>query len=349
MTWLLYGAYGYTGQLVAEVAAARGERPVLAGRDPARLAAMATGFGWEHRAFDLADPAAAAAALSGFDAVAHCAGPFSATAAPMVDACLEAGTHYLDITGEIDVFEAVLARHADAVAAGVALLPGSGFDVVPSDCLAATLARARPDAIRLDLAFKMGGGLSPGTAKTAVEALGLTARARVGGAIVAVPAERRHRPVPFADGTATATAVSWGDVSTAFHSTGIPDITVYTVLPPGVSAIAAVAAAAGTSNVGRAPIQAALRRVVSRLPGPSPRARAKSVGQLWGSATDADGRAVTGTLTTPNGYALTADAVVRIAGRLAAGAVPPGAHTPSAAFGPDFAAELDGVTVGPVG
>src|SRR5580658_4360503 len=172
MTWMIYGAYGYTGRLVAALATERGELPVLAGRDKRRLRDLGELFELEHRAFDLSDPAAVRRGLEGIDAVAHCAGPFSSTSSPMVDACLDTSTHYLDITGEIDVFETVLARGDEARAAGIALLPGSGFDVVPSDCLAAMLARALPEANRLELAIKMGGGISPGTAKTAMESLG---------------------------------------------------------------------------------------------------------------------------------------------------------------------------------
>ena len=130
------------GQLVAQRAIERGQRPLLAGRDAEKVAKVATPLGLPHRVFDLRDGAGVAEALGDVDAVAHCAGPFSATSAPMVDGCLRTGTHYLDVTGEVDVFESVFARHDEARRAGVVLLPGSGFDVVPTDCLAALVAAA---------------------------------------------------------------------------------------------------------------------------------------------------------------------------------------------------------------
>lgn len=348
MTWLVYGAYGYTGRLVAEAAVRRGQRPVLAGRDPGRLAAVARSLGLDHRVVDLSGPDALASALTGVDVVAHCAGPFSATARPMVDACLAAGAHYLDITGEIDVLEAVLDRGAEAEAAGIALLPGSGFDVVPSDCLAARVAAALPGAVTLELAFRAGGGVSPGTAKSAMESLGAAARARVGGRITEVPADRRRRVVPFPDGEVAATAVSWGDVATASRSTGIGDVVVYTVLPPAVSLVAAAAAALGPRTES-ARAQRLLKQAAGRLPGPSRRARHRSEAWLWAQVTDAAGTTVSGTMRTPNPYDLTAEAVVAVVARLEAGAVAPGAHTPSQAHGADFAAGLDGVRVDPVG
>jgi short subunit dehydrogenase-like uncharacterized protein len=344
MTWMIYGAYGYTGRLVAALATERGELPVLAGRDERRLRDLGELFELEHRAFDLSDPAAVRSGLGGIDAVAHCAGPFSATAEPMVDACLATQTHYLDITGEIDVFEAVLARADEAREAGITLLPGSGFDVVPSDCLAAMLGRALPEATRLELAIKMGGGVSPGTAKTAMESLGQAGRARIGGVIGPVPADRRRRRVTFADGNATVFAIAWGDVSTAYHSTGIGDIVVYAALPAAVGAIAGVAQMAGPAA--RSPlVRGTFKRLVSRLPGPSAKARSEGRGQLWGQVSDRNGMRVQGTITTLNGYDLTADSVVRIAQLLSAGKVEPGALTPAQAFGPDFVRELDGTEV----
>ncbi|HYG63173.1 MAG TPA: saccharopine dehydrogenase NADP-binding domain-containing protein, partial [Thermoanaerobaculia bacterium] len=162
--WMIYGVTGYTGELAAREAVRRGQRPVLAGRDPEKVGAIARELGLESRAFSLDDPQALAAGLAGLSAVLHCAGPFVRTSAPMVHACLAAGVHYLDITGEIPVFEEVLSRGEEARRANVALLPGVGFDVVPSDCLAARLAAALPDATDLTLAFYNDRGtLSRGT------------------------------------------------------------------------------------------------------------------------------------------------------------------------------------------
>ncbi len=348
MSWMVYGAYGYTGRLVAALATERGELPVLAGRDERRLRALGERFELEHRTVDLSDPSALRAALEGFDVVAHCAGPFSATSEPMVDACLATKTHYLDITGEIDVFESVLARHDEARAAEVVLLPGAGFDVVPSDCLAAMLARALPDAVRLELAIRASGGVSPGTAKTAMESLGTAGRARVGGVIGPIPPDRRRREVEFADGKANAHAIAWGDVATAYHSTGIGDIVVYAALPPAIAPMMALAQVGGAATRTRV-VQGLLKRVVGRLPGPSAETRGKTQGQLWGEVTDAAGRSVSGTLTTLDPYDLTADSVVRIARRLSAGTVAPGAYTPSQALGADFVRELDGAKVHYIG
>jgi len=341
---MIYGANGYTGRLVTELAVRRGHRPVLAGRNEGELAALAAAMGLQHRAFSLTHPDKVTAGLAGIDLVAHCAGPFSATSRPVVDACIATATHYLDITGEIDVLEAVLARRGEAQAASVVLLPGSGFDVVPTDCLAAMVVEKLPDTTSLDIAFRVGGGLSPGTARTAVQGLGQGGRARLGGRITGVPSGWRRRTADFASGPATVTSIPWGDVSTAFHSTGVPEIVTFTQLPGGGSASALQRLAAPAARIPgvRRLLGAAVHR---RATGPDEARRGRSRSQVWVEARSVDGRVVTGSLTGPNAYSLTADSVVRIVERVLAGAVPAGAHTPSQAHGTRFVLELDDVTL----
>ncbi|WP_377268838.1 saccharopine dehydrogenase family protein [Peterkaempfera sp. SMS 1(5)a] len=344
-TWMLYGANGYTGTLIARLAVERGLRPILAGRSAAQVTALAERLGLEHRVVDLADTGALHTALAGVDAVVHCAGPFSATAAPMVDACLATRTHYLDITGEIDVFEWIHARGAEAREAGVVLLPGAGFDVVPTDCLAALVAAEVPDADHLDLAFTVGGTLSPGTAKTALEGIALGGRARVGGRIVAVPAGWRTLRADFPSGPRTVGSLPWGDIATAYHSTGIPGITTYTVLPPG-SRLQTLAA----PLLRRPAVRRAAGRLVDRLvPGPGEERRARSRAEAWARATSPSGGSATATLSCPDPYDLTADSALHAVARVLAGDAEPGAHTPSSAFGARYVADLAGVTLtGPV-
>ena len=188
--FMLYGATGYTGRLIARAAKTAGMAPMLAGRNPDRLARVARELGLPSRTISLSDASALRQALSEVTVVLLAAGPFSRTSAPVLDACLATGTHYLDITGEIDVFEAAAARDAAARAAGVMVLPGVGFDVVPSDCLAAHLHERLPDATELSLAIDAMSTMSRGTQKTALEGVsGGVQQVRRGGRIttLAVP------------------------------------------------------------------------------------------------------------------------------------------------------------------
>ena len=174
--WMIYGANGYTGELIAREAVNQGLKPILAGRSADKLIPLAEELGLESRAFSLDDVGHLTGELEGMDLVLHCAGPFSATAPPMIKACIASGTHYLDITGEIGVFEHAFTQHWMANEAGVVVCPGVGFDVIPTDCIAAYLIEALPDATHLALGFDSRSGMSPGTAKSSIEGLAAAAR-----------------------------------------------------------------------------------------------------------------------------------------------------------------------------
>lgn len=344
MDWLIYGANGYTGKMMAAEAVRRGLRPVLAGRNSASIEPLAKKHGLPVRAFGLDDPALLHKALDGIGLVLHCAGPFSATCAPMLDACLAAGAHYLDITGEIDVFAHCHEQHGRAKLAGTVVLPGSGFDVVPTDCLAAQLKRELPSADSLVLAFEAGGGPSPGTAKTSVEGLGKGGRARIDGKLTTVPLAWKTRTFDKDGQARSAMTIPWGDVCTAFFSTGIPNIEVYMGVPPSTVSRLRRLRWLGPL-LGTRPVQALLKsQVAKKVPGPSEDRRANSDCTIWGEVRDAQGREAKGRLRTPNGYELTVTAALGIVERLLTGAPPDGGYyTPSQLMGADYVLSLPGV------
>ena len=339
--WLLYGANGYTGQLIAEEARRRGLRPVLAGRREAPVRALAERLDCPWRVFRLDDPLALDAALREFRTVVLAAGPFSATSAPVVDACLRTGASYLDITGEIDVFERTLSLGDQARQRASVLLPGVGFDVVPSDCLAASLAAALPHATTLDLAIaSLGSRSSHGTLLTMLEGMPRGSARREAGIIRREPLLTRSRSVRFHDGVRDTVAIPWGDVSTAYHSTGIPNIVVWMAVAASARRWAPLVRHV-LPVLGWPGVQRVVQRLASRgAAGPDAHTRARARSELWGQVTNAAGQRVEGTLSTPNGYVLTARTAVECAERVAAGALAPGAYTPATAFGPAFITEF---------
>jgi short subunit dehydrogenase-like uncharacterized protein len=341
--FLIYGANGYTGSLIARAAVAAGLRPVLAGRNAAALAALARELQLEQRVFVLDDPLAVDAGLRGMSAVLHCAGPFAHTFKPMADACLRGSVHYLDITGEVAVFEALAARAAEAKAAGVLLLPGAGFDVVPSDCLAAHVKRRLPSARRLTLAISSLTGVSRGTATTIVESIGRGGLVRKGGVLTRVPAAWKTRPIDFGDGPIKAITIPWGDVSTAYYSTQIPDIEVYMTAPWRTRVAARASRFLGGVLASRWVQGFLKRRIQAGPPGPSDAERAQGTSVLWGEATDEAGNRVATLLRGPDGYTFTARAALAVVRRVLAGEAPAGFQTPARAFGPDLVLELEGV------
>ncbi len=348
--WLLYGATGYTGQLIARTAVAQGLRPIVAGRNPLKVRTLAAELDLEHRTSTLDDAAALAALLADVPLVLHCAGPFVHTYRPMAEACLRTRTHYLDITGEIPVFEALAARDAAARAAGVMVLPGVGFDVVPSDCLAAHLRRRLPSATRLVLAFHgRGSRPSRGTARSALEHAPRGGLIRRGGAFVRVPLAWKTRRIDFGDGPVTAVTIPWGDVSTAYHSTGIPDIEVYAALPPHFRRL--IVAGRYVSWLLRfRVVRGAIRQIIARQPpGPSDTQRAQGLSLLWAEAEDGTGRRVESRLRGPEGYTFTALAALAVVRRVLSGDAPAGFQTPSRAYGADFVLGVAGVRRNDVG
>ena len=340
--WMVYGANGYTGELIVDEAVRRGLRPVLAGRSAEKLQPIAKRHGLEVRAFGLEDPAAVARGFAGMGAVLHCAGPFFQTSWAVVDGCLAARAHYLDITGEIPVFEICARRDAEAKEAGIVVLPGTGFDVVPSDCLAASLKAALPTATSLELAFGGGAGLSRGTAKTMVAGLGMGGAVRRGGKIVRVPLAYAVKTIPFRDQPRVAVTIPWGDIATAWRSTRIPDITVYVVAPPAQLRQMKISRWLGPLLRKEWVQRILTNRIERTMTGPSAKRRDAAQMQLWGRVADDAGAAVEGTLVTPEGYSLTATTAVECVVRLLAGGVTPGYQTPSLAFGAGFVTTFAG-------
>ncbi len=344
---MIYGANGYTGRLAARVAKARGFAPILAGRNAEHIEVFARELGFEARIFDLADPEVVARNLNGVAVVLHCAGPFSATSRPMLAGCLRAKTHYLDITGEIAVFEDIFSRADEIKRGGIVAIPGVGFDVVPTDCLAAMLKRALPSATHLKLAFRARHGkLSPGTAKTVIEGLPEGGKIRKEGKIVSVPSAYKVEIIRFtADEPSTAVTIPWGDVSTAFHSTGIPNIEVFVAASQNQIASMKVAGLLRWVFALR-PVQAFLKtRADSTVRGPSDEERARDEMLLFGEVSDDGGNKVARRLRTAEGYTFTAESGVIAASKMLAGKLAPGAYTPSLAFGADYVLQFEGSRV----
>ena len=340
--WLLYGAYGFTGELVAREAVERGLEPVLAGRNREKTDGLARELGLEARVFGLEREEEIRSGLAGMDAVLHCAGPFSQTWRPMAAACVAEDVDYLDITGEIEVLEGIRRLEESARRAGVHLIPAVGFDVVPTDCAAALAVEALPGASELDLAFHSSGGPSRGTARTALERMDGKSAVRRDGRIRRISLGSVRRTIPFSDRPRDGVAIPWGDVSTAWYSTNIPDIRVFAVLSPKVVRVSRVLGLLmkipGMSGLAR-------RLVDARITGPDEEELLQGTSRIWAEARTEDGGSAVVELVTPNGYTLTATAAVEAVARVASGRVSrsPGVHTPSQAFGADFVLGLEGV------
>lgn len=343
--FLIYGSYGYTGQLIVDLAVKEGLHPILAGRNERKLRAQAGKFNLEYRAFSLDETPKLDSALREVDAVLHCAGPFVRTFRQMAEACLRTKKHYVDISGEIPGFEALAALDNAAKQAGIMLMPGGGFDIVPSDCLAAHVKQRLPSATHFRLFMRgVGAGVSRGTAKSAIENMRRQGMIRRDGKLVQVPPAWNVLERDFGGGPVKVVSVGWGDVSTAYHSTGIPNIETYFAFPRTAINFLYDMRVLGPLMYNR-PVKNILKLLINLIlpPGPNEERRKKRFATMIGEATDDQGNRVVSKLQTPEGYTCTALTTVEIMKRILDGEFKTGFQTPSRVYGSDFIMQFDGV------
>jgi short subunit dehydrogenase-like uncharacterized protein len=330
---LVYGAYGYTGERVARRAVERGLSPVLAGRDSERVVRLARELGCEWRAFPLSDPDALRKGIRRSTVVLHCAGPFVHTAVPMAEACIDERAHYVDLTGEIRVFEALVALGPAAGNVGVMLLPGAGFDVVATDCLAVHLVRRLPGASTLTLAIAGMDRVSRGTARTMLAGLKALPRGVA-----------ESRTFDFGLGPVTAVRVPWPDVFTAPRSTGVTDIRTYLAAALPFRALLRVAPYLAPALSSPQVRELAAAAMAGGQAGPAGAGSVARRSVVYGEAAEPGGARVAALQRHPDPYGFTAQSAVEIAARVLRGEAPPGWQTPATAYGPDLVLSLPGVS-----
>ncbi|WP_340106284.1 saccharopine dehydrogenase family protein [Rhodohalobacter sp. 8-1] len=341
--WIIYGSYGYTGQLIAEKAAGLHEEVILSGRNREKLIQQSEELGLPYRAADLSNTEQMNSILTDAHLVIHCAGPFVYTWKPMLDACIRNSCHYLDITGEIGVFERIKARDKEITDAGIMAMPGTGFDVVPTDCLALYLNKELPDATNLELAFMgLGGGVSHGTAQTMAENLGFGGAIRQDGKIKSVPAAWKTREIDFGEKRRMAVTIPWGDVSTAHFTTGIENIVVYTAMKK--SAIRWLKRSNWIAPVLKlSVVRHFVKKLISKkVTGPDQTEREEGKSYIWGEVTNSSGETVTARQVTLEGYRLTALSALHIAQKVSEENFKTGYQTPASAYGEDLILEIVG-------
>ncbi|MBX7057336.1 MAG: saccharopine dehydrogenase NADP-binding domain-containing protein [Leptospirales bacterium] len=341
--WMIYGATGFSGVLIAERAVELGLAPILAGRDESKLAPLAERLGLQYCAFSLDDSQRMVREIEATALVLHCAGPFVRTARPMLEACIDAGASYIDITGEIPVFEMADSLHERARDRGVMLMPGAGFDVCPTDCAALRARRLLPDAAEISLAFVGQGSLSAGTARSALLQLPEGGRIRRGGRLIQTPLMALSRTIAFGAALEVRCySIPWGDLFTASRSTGAQDITVYTHAP-FLSVTAARAISPFRKLLSGPWLSASLESLLAAaLPGPDARTRETGQTLVWAEARNIEGRSAEVRLVTREAYSFTASSAIEAVRRTLGGQFQPGYKTPASVWGDEFVLSING-------
>lgn len=339
---MIYGASGYTGRLIVEEAIKRGHRPVLAGRSPQKVSQIAREHDLEWMAFPLEDVRVIGEAIAEMELVLHAAGPFLHTSDPMIRACLATRTHYLDITGEIPVFEQTFSYDETARKIGIALIPGVGYDVVPSDCLARYVADRVPGAQTLEIALSALSRVSSGTAKSALEMIPASGKIRRNGKLESYRWGMGSRMVKFPHGEIPVMPIPWGDLSTAYRTTAILNITTYMALPPALILLARYGAPLGTLLLRSSGVRRGVGKIVETLfRGPDEELRCTGKSYLWARAAQGALQSAEAWLETAEPYRFTALSAVQAVEQTLA-IQPAGALTPAVAFGADFVLEIEG-------
>ncbi|MEM7552171.1 MAG: saccharopine dehydrogenase NADP-binding domain-containing protein [Bacteroidota bacterium] len=338
--FLIYGAYGYTGKLISEFAKEQGLSPILAGRSKDKLKQLAEKLGFQYKVFGLDEYDKLKEALNEVDAILHCAGPFEFTCDTVSKACLETKTHYLDITGEWTVFQKMHQLDNEAKNNGITIIPGTGFDVVPSDTLAHHLKQRVPDSIELNLYLSGSGAMSHGTAITMVENLGRGGLIRKDGELKHVKNMHESKEVEIDGKTYNAAAIPWGDVYTAYVSTSIPNIVVYLTLPPKAIKISRLSNYFSWVFNFRFIKDFLIKQVKKKPAGPSDEIREKGETKILGEVIDSKGNKFKSIFRGPEGYTLTALTALIIVKKVLNGDYKTGFHTPSSAYGEGVIDEL---------
>lgn len=340
---VLYGANGYSGRLLLPELRSLGLEPVVAGRGRAAITELGRELGLESRVFGLEDPGQVDAGLAGARVLLNAAGPFLQTARPLMDACLRQRVDYLDLTGEIHPLVYAAACDGIAKRLGVMLLPAVGFDVVPSDSLVMHLAGILPRAEKLTVSVSPSNLLSRGSAATAIAHAGGENQVRRDGRLETVRYRVQMRWTDFGSGMRPTVAASWGDLVTAFHVLGIPNIEVY--FEATAFRFAAVAANELYSpSLHDGIVRPWLEAFARTLPRSGPSAAERKRERAVVVAELTRGReTVRGRIMTPEAYTFTAEAAPRIASAVLAGARRPGFQSPAGLLGADFVLGLRGV------
>ena len=343
--FLLYGANGYTGRLIASMAHQFDLVPVLAGRNDTALSAMAKELSLEYITVDLNDSDKLVEVLQSFKVVLHAAGPFMHTALKMAKACIKAGVHYLDITGEIGVFELLKKMGSEFEKCQRMVMPGVGFDVVPTDCMAKFLHDQMPDATHLKLAFaSVGGKLSHGTATTMADGMGEGGAVRENGRIIKKPLGHKGMWVNFSSKKLFTMTIPWGDISTAYTTTRIPNIETYTSVSPKTFSMLKWQ---GLYNwvLKLSLVRNYYKNKIKKMPaGPDEAMRKKAKSLVWGEVTNAEGKSLYANIEGPEGYTLTALSSLIILKKVLCQNYKTGYQTPAACYGADLVLEIPGVT-----
>lgn len=340
---LIYGATGFTGRAISHEAKQAGLDFVVAGRNREKLMELAGQLDVPFITVGLDDAAGLDRAFDDVDIVINVAGPFVDTAQPVLEACLRTQAHYLDVSGEMSSFALASSYNNRARECGIMILPGVGFVNAPSDCLAAHLKKRMPDAEYLRFGFSKVDLVSRGTMRAMFSLVRRDVCIRRHSELVTVPVGRLERCFDFGEGPQMSAALSWADVITAYHSTGIPNIEAYaemSVLLRGAYQLGSLYA----DPMRLPPARKLIDLAVKAWPeGPDSTARQDKRRVIVAEVQNRGRWTMSSRLTLPDGYSITPPIAIRALQKVLNGEIRKGFTTSAKVFGADFILDFDDV------
>ncbi len=338
-SWMIYGANGYTGNLLATEAKKNGLKPIISGRSKEKIVPIAEKLDFDYLIFDLNDERKLIDIFKDQSLILNAAGPFKYTSKSIVDACLKSKTHYLDITGEVPVFEENFKLHKQAIKANIAIISGVGFDVVPTDCMASYISHKIDNPVQLDIGVAGVNSLSRGTLKTMIEYFSTGNLIRRNGNLMAKKKGEYLNKIRFFDKQRKVTAVTWGDLATAFRTTSIPNITTYMPPPSGLLKLMNSPEINPDGNLQTIDKEKVFSLIEKKVYGPEEQVRLEGKSQIWVSVSNDSGNKAEAWLETIESYRLTAISGIKAVKKVLELDLK-GTLTPSQAFGQDFILEF---------
>ncbi len=341
--WMLYGCTGYSGKLIARECHRQGLKPILAGRSESKVRQLAEEFGFEFRVFDLADSKQIESALTDCFMIFNAAGPFTQTCEPILSACLKLGVHNLSLVGEVPLLESLQKYDQAAKEAGITVGIGLGYDVIPTDCIANILKERMPDATHLTIMMQGTSHMSPGSTKEMIEQLGEQPFwARKNGELIESAAKTKKIDVGL--GETLAMTIAWGDISSAYFSTNIPNIEVYATLSRiEVLMMQAISKLKPLIRIKR--VQGWINKVIDlTVKGPSDFVLEETPVYFLGEVSNAKGDVIQAKLETASGYRLTYLGAVFGIKHVLENAVKTGYQTPAQLLGSNAIEQIEGST-----
>lgn len=340
--WIIYGATGYTANLIIKKAIQMGLPPVLAGRDRSKISSVAKKYGLKYKVFEINDINVIQANIENSNLILNASSNYKLTAQPFINACLASGCHYLDLCGEISVLKKIFEYNELAKYGNITIIPNSGYHSIVTDCFAGYVANLIENPIELNYYLLDASIPSLGTLKSSLDAF-------LGGGFVLkynnfenIKMGSIKTRVEHKNKALTLYASPMAELYLSHISTSIPNINVYLKIPLLYSLLLDYFGDYILKLLQSEKRTAILNLIDKFVKGPSEAINKKLKSMIGVNVKNLKGDSLTMWLEAPEAYDFTATLSVE-AVKLALSGLPSGVLTPIQAYGCNFLSKFNDI------